>query len=67
MTDSDLDNSVDSSLCCNLRGRRAPRAETNPDRRCKIVEGWPRSKPSGAAMYSEDGQAKRELYPTQAL
>jgi hypothetical protein len=67
MADSDLNGSVDSSLCYNLRGRRAARAETNPDRRCKVVEGWPKSKQPRSNMYSEDGQAKREIYPTQAL
>jgi hypothetical protein len=67
MTDSDPDNSVDLSLCYDRRNRRAPRAETNPDKRCKIVDGWPKPKQTTADMYSEDGQPIQELCPWRAL
>jgi hypothetical protein len=40
MTDKEI-SSVDSTLVLNLRSRRVPKAETDPEKRCKIVSGWP--------------------------
>jgi hypothetical protein len=59
MTHSDFDGSLDSSLCYDLRGRRVPREETNPDRRCKIVVGWP-AKATKSTEPTEPAKLKEE-------
>ena len=37
----DSDSSIDSDLYISLRNRRVPKDETDPDKRCKIVDNWP--------------------------
>lgn len=42
MTDLDVLNvSTDSELFLHLHSRKVPKAETDPDKRCAVVSGWP--------------------------
>jgi hypothetical protein len=62
MTDSE--SSTSSELFLNLRTRKVPKVETDPDRRCTIVPGWPK-RPAVENMEDEQHEKGAEAPPSE--
>lgn len=52
----------DHSLCINLRNRKVSKFETDPDRRCEIVSGWPAEsrRPTITSTPADTEQSKQQ-------
>jgi hypothetical protein len=67
MTDSDSSASSTSSseLFLNLRTRKVPKVETDPDRRCTIVPGWPKRPAAENMEHNEQHEKGAEAPPSE--